>query len=625
MKIKLTGADPALLKGVGELSDQLGITLCEEGIPVRVGRTGEGLSVSPDGDGYIICYNRTVEFYRALGLLAEGLKRNEKVSVRQSPRFRTNGFMADNSRNAVQTVPTIKRMLRYMALMGLPTLQMYTEDTFEIREYPYFGYMRGRFTPEEIRECDAYAAMFGIELIPCIQTLGHLNQALRWKAFQEITDCEGILLAGEEKTYEFLDKMLASVSSMFRSRRINIGMDEAYMVGLGKYLDRNGYRDRFEIMKEHLSRVLELCKKYGFQAMMWSDMFFHLLTSVSYYSGEEIPSEILDSIPPEVSIVYWDYYSEKKEIYDRMLDSHLKFHNPVVFAGGAWKWTGFAPAVAFGLRVGGLALQSCLEKGVRDIFVTSWGDCGAECSIYSVLPVLQLYAETDYNGEISEDYLAKRFAFCTGGSLEDFMALDMPNLLPDNPAPGKCSVNPSKYLLFQDIMCGLFDRHVEEGLYNSHYLSAATRLAECADRNPGFGDMFMTLSKLSEVLAIKCDIGVRLRNAYMNGDRSQLETIYDKDIAALQELVQEFHLVFRRQWMGENKVFGFDVQDLRLGGLLARLAAARGRIREYLDGKLDRLEELEQERLFFDARSEKEEMPHIAVNRWHLIATAGVL
>ena len=625
MKINIIGAGKAINEGVDELSGILGITLCSDGTPVRVIKNDIGLSVSPNGEGYTIGYSRTVEFFRALGLLVEGLKNNENVDISQTPCFTMNGLMLDNSRNAVQTVPTVKRMLRYMALMGLSTLQLYTEDTFEIPEYQYFGYMRGRFTAAEIKECDAYAGMLGIELIPCIQTLAHLNQAIRWKEFNDITDCNDILLAGEEKTYEFLDAMLRSVSSMFKSKRINIGMDEAQMVGLGKYLIRNGYQNRFEIMTKHLTRVLELCKKYDLKAMMWSDMFFRLAASGSYYVEDSIPQHVLDAIPPEVSMIYWDYYSENKEKYDTMIDSHLMFKNPVIFAGGAWKWTGFAPSVAYSLHISRMAIASCLEKGVEEVFATAWGDFGSECSCYSTLPTLQLYAEADYGGDTSDAGLSRRFNACTGGILEDFLEMDSPNLLPDNPSPGACSVNPSRYLLFQDVLCGLFDKHIAEGKYNLHFHSSAQKLAGCAVRNPQFESAFMMLSKLSNVLEIKCDLGVRLVKAYLSGDRAMMADISDRDIADLYDRVTELHQAFREQWMSENKVFGFDVQDIRFGGLLARLKAAQVRIHEYLDGKIDAIEELKQERLYFDARTEAGDMPHLALNRWPLMVTAGIL
>ena len=85
-------------------------------------------------------------------------------------------------------VDTVKLLLRKIALMGLNTFMLYTEDTYEVEEYLYFGYMRGRYTKDEIRELDKYALALGIELIPCIQMLGHLATHLIWAASSEYKD-----------------------------------------------------------------------------------------------------------------------------------------------------------------------------------------------------------------------------------------------------------------------------------------------------------------------------------------------------------------------------------------------------------------------------------------------------
>ena len=87
------------------------------------------------------------------------------------------GFMFDCSRNSVLKVEMVKRLTRQTALMGLEWFLLYTEDTYEVKGYPYFGALRGRYTEEEIRECDAYAALFGVEMIPCIQALAHLQDS----------------------------------------------------------------------------------------------------------------------------------------------------------------------------------------------------------------------------------------------------------------------------------------------------------------------------------------------------------------------------------------------------------------------------------------------------------------
>ena len=67
-------------------------------------------------------------------------------------------------------------MIVYMAKMGLDMLMLYTEDMFKMDQYPYFGYMRGAYTKDEIKEIVAFGEKYGVELVPCIQTLAHLGQ-----------------------------------------------------------------------------------------------------------------------------------------------------------------------------------------------------------------------------------------------------------------------------------------------------------------------------------------------------------------------------------------------------------------------------------------------------------------
>lgn len=232
--------------------------------------------------------------------------------------------MLDCSRNAVATVDTLKELLDKMALMGYNRLQLYTEDTYEIKEYPNFGHMRGRYSGEELKDIDAYAASKGIELMPCIQVLAHLNQIFRWSEFESINDCNDILLVDEPETYKLIENMFRSLAENFVSRNVNIGCDEAHMVGLGKFLNRYGYQDRFEIVNRHLRKVLDIATRYGFRCSMWSDMYFRLAFDGDYYknSDKPIPPEVLERIPKNISLIYWDYYSTDIEHYRKMFIRH---------------------------------------------------------------------------------------------------------------------------------------------------------------------------------------------------------------------------------------------------------------------------------------------------------------
>lgn len=160
MKLFFQGWDEEFVHGVKELEAQLGFQMDPSGLPVEVVRLSPDagqLRVTLSGGKGRIEYVEKIHFFRALGLFVEHAKTKESFDLTERPSFDYNGAMLDASRNAVMRVDAIKQMLRYMAVMGLNGLMMYTEDTYEVPELPYFGYMRGRYTAEELRECDDYA------------------------------------------------------------------------------------------------------------------------------------------------------------------------------------------------------------------------------------------------------------------------------------------------------------------------------------------------------------------------------------------------------------------------------------------------------------------------------------
>lgn len=85
-------------------------------------------------------------------------------------RFDTFGVMLDMSRNSAMKLSTLKEYMLYMKKMGYNALFLYVEDTYEVDGEPFFGYMRGKYTKEEMKALDQYGASIGIEVIPCIQT-----------------------------------------------------------------------------------------------------------------------------------------------------------------------------------------------------------------------------------------------------------------------------------------------------------------------------------------------------------------------------------------------------------------------------------------------------------------------
>lgn len=533
--------------------------------------------------------------------------------------FRRFGTMLDCSRNAVPNAESLRKWIDITAELGYNTLLLYTEDTYEVDDNPYFGYMRGRFTQRELKEADSYARSRGMELIPCIQTLAHLNAAVRWPAYAAHVDTGDILLAGDPAVYELIDRMFAGIARCFSSRIINVGMDEAHMIGRGRYYDLHGDSDRFEILLEHLKKVADIGRKYGFTLCMWSDMFFRLAAGGDYYNNSvEIKDSISSRIPDNVRLIYWDYYSQDPEHYDKMLAAHERIGQDVWFAGGLWTWTGVAPHNGFSIKATSAALKSCMKRGVRDVFLTMWGDNGGECSRFAVLPAL-FYAAQIAAGNTDEADIKARFKEKFGISFDSFMLLDLPQ------APGYSDssiTNPDKYLLYNDCFTGLFDSALT-GEESEGYAACARRLGRLG-KHPEWGYLFETEQALCEVLAVKAGLGAKTRRVYSGRNREELGALID-DYNRLLKKLKVFHKAFRKQWFAENKPHGFDVQDIRLGGLAARLESCRDRLVQLRDGSIEAIPELEETQLDVLGGGEKHGHEPFAYNNWEGMVTANVI
>ncbi len=505
------------------------------------------------------------------------------------------GVMLDCSRGAVYSVEMLKKYIDVLKKMGFSSLQLYTEDTYEVEGEPYFGYLRGRYTAEELKELDAYAAGKGITLVPCIQTLAHLVGALRWPAYYSATDIGDILLAGEERTYQLIENMFRTCAECFTCREINIGMDEAHLVGLGKYLDKHGYCNRFSILSKHLHRVCEIAAKYGFRPMMWSDMFFRLANHGEYAPPQQpLNPEGLD-IPENLRLIYWDYYSLDAEHYNGMLKAHKQLGRETVFAGGAWTWSGFIPHNRFSIGATKAALKACRENGIKEAFITSWKDDGSESSIWSNLPSLW-YAAEYARGNYDEENIAARFKKLFGMTLDEFLHIE------DADREGESTEirNPSKYMLYSDPFLGIFDRTVTKENAELFARSYENLLPLCKGK---FGYMFRTVADLCRIQELRCLLGTRTREAYRSGDKEKLKCVIG-DFRETEKRLRAFSVSFRAQWDKECKPFGYEKHDIRLGGALCRLEHCRRRLEQFAAGKLKNIPELEENILPFPDTAE---------------------
>ena len=601
-------------EALSELREDLGIELGEAGIDVTC-IPGDELAVESDGKSVTLTWAAPIQFYRAVSLIPLPLT---ACSIREKARFQSSGIMFDCSRNAVLKPQALRFFFRKMALMGLNLGMMYTEDTYEVPGQPFFGYKRGRYTYDELKALDDYASLFGIELCPCIQTLGHLKRILHWPAYHHLRDNDEVLLADLDETYELLDQMIHAATAPYRSRRIHLGMDEAYGVGLGAHLTRFGYEDPHSVIGRHLSRVLGICDKYGLHAMMWSDMYFHL--DGRNYHSPGLPSEKAKAaVDPRITLMYWDYYQPKEEAYADALYKHAQFPAPTVFAGGIWTWIGPAPDYPTTLQNTVSGLTACAKANIPLALATAWGDNGGECNLTAALLGLQLYGELTFRPDYDEDELARRFRRCCHADAQAFLDLSLLNYMPgmkDNPSD---PVNACKFMLYQDPLIQLFEADTAGYAMAEHFGSLVTRYARYALENPDYAPLFDFYTALANALALKCVWHEQAGDAVRSRNREQAAALAD-GIPATVEALDTLRVVWRRLWESTNKPNGFEIIEVRMGGIAARMATAGEKMRAFALGQVDTIPELEEQALITKRRPNGS---IICTNTMDEIATPG--
>jgi hypothetical protein len=316
-----------------------------------------------------------------------------------------------------------------------------------------------------------------------------------------------------------------------------------------------------------------------------------------------------------VDLVYWDYYHTEKSFFDGMIAAHRKFGRDVWFAGGVWCWRSLAPANQFSIDTMVPAIEACRKMNIKHVVMTMWGDNGCECSRYATLPAL-LYIAEYMRGNTDEEKIKAKFKRIFGYDYDAFMALDrLDTIYPERKGPGRTS----RKALFSDLFGGFCDLYVKRG-QEKDYAILAEELKAHAKKTRKWSYLFDCYAKMAAVFATKYELGCKTREAYKAGDKEELLRLAKEDYTLLYKQLWDFLPAFRKQWYTENKTYGFDCQEIRVGGVIARVDSCKHRLLDYCAGKIDKIEELEEELLPLHT-----DTFHVTTDDYDAITTASTL
>lgn len=259
--------------------------IAKEGYKLTV--TKDGITVeAADESGAVWALTTVTE------LTAEG-EALPIVTIEDAPHYGHRGLSLDCSRHFF-TADEVKKVIDQMTRVKLNVLHWHLVDDqgwrIECKTLPLLHETTGTYyTQEEIRSVIEYARVRGMEIIPEIDMPGHTRSMIaaypHLSCFGEKTELcqfggifEKILCPGKDETFEFIEKLLTEVCSLFPDDCFHIGGDEAPKTEWKKCphckarMEALGLTDYEDLQGYFTKRVVAILKKHGKRAVCWNDV-----------------------------------------------------------------------------------------------------------------------------------------------------------------------------------------------------------------------------------------------------------------------------------------------------------------------------------------------------------------
>ena len=297
------------------------------------------------------------------------------LEITDSPDLPVRGFMVDVSRTRVPTQAELLGLVRALSQMRANQFQLYVEHTFAFRGHEDAWKEASPLTPAEIRELDAECSAHGIELVPNLNTFGHMERWLRHPRYRAMAECpEGWIhpLTGQFKEFpgtlrpdqasvDFAASLLDDYLPNFRSRQVNIGGDEPWELGQGFSKQAVAERGKHRVYLDHLKKLCALGRDRGRTVQFWGDILLEDLAL-----AQDAPA---DTVP-----VVWGYDAGHpfKEQCGRLRELGRTY----LVAPGTSAWQSFTGRLDNALTNQAEAVGAAVRHEARGILLTTWGDNG---------------------------------------------------------------------------------------------------------------------------------------------------------------------------------------------------------------------------------------------------------
>lgn len=376
-------------------------------------------SIAPQGYSLTLVEKGPIElaascdcgFYYGLLTLAQILKTPAATplfAITDKPDLGERGYMLDISRTKVPTMATLKEMIKSLSRLRYNSIQLYMEHTFAFAEHERVWADFSPMTSEEIMELDAYCHEYFMELVPNLNSFGHLNRFLRFEEYRHLAECDppfihisGMpmqgVLAPNDAALKFMEKLYKEFLPNFTSRKINIGCDETVELGKGRSREICEKKGEQKVYLEFLNKLNSLAGKEGFAVEFWGDIIVK-------------SPELIPLLPKGITGLVWGY--EPTSPFDKNTEAFKKAGIDFLVCPGASTWGALLGRVRVMVENIRNGVVNCQKNGGRGLLLTDWGDGGHHQYLPISFPGITMAGGISWNvkAKVEED-LSRGIAF----------------------------------------------------------------------------------------------------------------------------------------------------------------------------------------------------------------------
>jgi len=259
----------------------------------KLGITGDGVSIVANSSNGFLHALRTVKQLRNGPMLPTG-------EIRDYPRLNMRGFHFMFESIAQLGATEAAALINSAGRLKLNTLLLEFGPRFPFERHSTVR-SPSALTGSELRELLDQAQSQGIQCIPLLQSLGHLNYLLRHDEYSHVREEDEVkaqMCPTNEDSFRVFTELAEEVLSYFPGGRfMHIGADETRQLGVcprcREVAEKSG---KGSLYIRHINKICDWLSERGVKPILWDDILCR-------------HPQILGELHQNACIMYWDYWT----------------------------------------------------------------------------------------------------------------------------------------------------------------------------------------------------------------------------------------------------------------------------------------------------------------------------